>query len=99
MRQPLIFLLPPVVYWPSLAVWVPGTGWEDDSRVEFMGGLQRDPQREDLAYFTYRLIALVLPAREGVFCAARGKWVERFGDALAGGLIVAVGLLVMFLGW
>jgi hypothetical protein len=44
-------------------------------------------------------MALVLPAREGVFRAARGKWVERFGAALACGLIVAVGLLVMFLGW
>ena len=64
-----------------------------------VGGLQRDSQRENLACFTYRLIALVLPAREGAFRAARGKWVERFGDALAGGLIVAVGLLVTFLGW
>ena len=48
MREPLIFLLVPVVYWQSLAVWVPGTGWEVDimhqlrSRGEFMG---RPPAR------------------------------------------------------
>ena len=30
--EPLILLLVPMVYWSSLAVWVPGTGWEDNSR-------------------------------------------------------------------
>jgi len=41
-REPLIILLVPVIYWPSLAIWVPGTGWEDDNRGEFIG---RPPAR------------------------------------------------------
>jgi nickel/cobalt exporter len=44
------------------------------------------------------MILLVLPARAGarVF---RFSWLDRYGDATAGGLITTVGLLVMGLGW
>jgi hypothetical protein len=40
----------------------------------------------------------VLPARAGVL-VLRAAWIERYGDAAAGGLIAAVGLLVVGLGW
>jgi nickel/cobalt exporter len=29
----------------------------------------------------------------------KGKWIERFGDAIAGGLIVATGIMVAILDW
>ncbi len=44
------------------------------------------------------MVALVLPARAGA-AALRLPWLDRYGDAAAGGLIVAVGLLVAALGW
>ena len=44
------------------------------------------------------MVALVLPARAGA-TALRLPWLDRYGDAAAGGLIVAVGLLVAALGW
>jgi hypothetical protein len=44
------------------------------------------------------MVALVLPARAGV-SVIRAGWVDRYGDAVAGGLIAAVGLLVTGLGW
>jgi len=44
------------------------------------------------------MILLVLPARAGVQ-VLRAAWIERYGDAAAGGLIAAVGLLVVGLGW
>jgi len=44
------------------------------------------------------MLAFVLPARAGtrVF---RAPWLDRYGDAAAGGLIAAVGLMVAGLGW
>src|SRR5258708_4350034 len=44
------------------------------------------------------MVALVLPARAGV-SVIRAGWLDRYGDAVAGGLIGAVGLLVTGLGW
>jgi hypothetical protein len=44
------------------------------------------------------MVALVLPARAGVG-VIRAGWLDRYGDAVAGGLIAAVGLLVTGLGW
>lgn len=41
---------------------------------------------------------LVLPARAGAR-VLRLTWLDRYGDAAAGGLIAAVGVLVMGLGW
>jgi hypothetical protein len=43
------------------------------------------------------MIALVLPARAGV-SLLRLPWLDQWGDAVAGGLIVATGLLVTALG-
>lgn len=44
------------------------------------------------------MLALVLPARAGV-ALFRARWVDRWGDALAGGLIAAAGALAMAAGW
>jgi len=44
------------------------------------------------------MVLLVLPARAGAR-VLRLSWIDRFGDAAAGGLIAAVGLLVIGLGW
>ena len=44
------------------------------------------------------MVLLVLPARAGAR-VLRLSWLDRYGDAAAGGLIAAVGLLVMGLGW
>ncbi len=44
------------------------------------------------------MVALVLPAR-AMAGHVRGQWVTRYGDALAGGLIVCVGVAVTALGW
>ncbi len=44
------------------------------------------------------MVALVLPARAATH-AFRGAWVARYGDATAGAVIVAVGLMVAALGW
>ena len=43
------------------------------------------------------MVLLVLPARAAA-AAIRGGWVDRFGDALAGGVIAGVGVAVMSLG-
>lgn len=43
------------------------------------------------------MLALVLPARAGVE-RFRPAWLERYGDAMAGGVIAAMGLTVMSLG-
>jgi len=43
------------------------------------------------------MVVLVLPARAAA-AAMSGTWVDRFGDALAGGVIAGVGLAVMGLG-
>jgi hypothetical protein len=43
------------------------------------------------------MIVLVLPARAG-FARLRFPWLDHWGDAVAGGLIVATGLVVMALG-
>jgi nickel/cobalt exporter len=43
------------------------------------------------------MVALVLPAR-AVATAVRSTWVDRYGDALAGGVIAGVGLAVVSLG-
>lgn len=43
------------------------------------------------------MVLLVLPARAAA-AAIRSTWVDRFGDALAGGVIAGVGLAVMSLG-
>jgi hypothetical protein len=44
------------------------------------------------------MVGLVLPARAAA-SSVRGKWVDRYGDALAGGVIAAIGLIVARLGW
>ncbi len=44
------------------------------------------------------MVSLVLPARAAAN-SVRGAWVARYGDATAGGVILAVGLLVAALGW
>jgi nickel/cobalt transporter (NicO) family protein len=43
------------------------------------------------------MVALVLPAR-AVATAVRGTWADRYGDALAGGVIASVGVVVVSLG-
>jgi hypothetical protein len=43
------------------------------------------------------MVALVLPAR-AVTSTVRGAWADRFGDALAGAIIAAVGVAVVSLG-
>jgi nickel/cobalt exporter len=44
------------------------------------------------------MILLVLPARAGVR-VLRSQWLDRYGDAVAGGLVAAVGVAVALLGW
>ena len=44
------------------------------------------------------MLALVLPARAGAR-ALRAEWLNRYGDAAAGAVIAAVGLVVAGLGW
>jgi len=44
------------------------------------------------------MVALTALARAGA-AKLGGRWVERYGDATAGGLIVATGVLVAVLGW
>jgi nickel/cobalt exporter len=44
------------------------------------------------------MIVLVLPARAAA-SVVRGAWVDRYSDALAGGVIAAIGLIVLALGW
>ena len=43
------------------------------------------------------MVALVLPAR-AVATSVQGRWADRYGDALAGGVIAAVGIAVVSLG-
>jgi len=43
------------------------------------------------------MVALVLPTR-AVIGQVRGAWADRWGDALAGGVVALVGVLVMSLG-
>jgi len=44
------------------------------------------------------MVMLVLPARVAV-TAVRGVWADRYGDALAGGVIAVVGVVVVGFGW
>lgn len=44
------------------------------------------------------MIGLTLAARAGA-STIRGRWVERYGDSAAGGLIVTTGIVVALLGW
>jgi hypothetical protein len=44
------------------------------------------------------MVALVLPARAGVKLL-RFRFLDKYGDAAAGGAIAAVGLVVTLLGW
>jgi nickel/cobalt exporter len=44
------------------------------------------------------MVMLVLPARAAA-TAVRGAWADRYGDALAGGAIAVVGVVVVGLGW
>jgi nickel/cobalt transporter (NicO) family protein len=44
------------------------------------------------------MVALTALARAGA-SRLHGRWVERYGDATAGGLIVATGVLVALIGW
>jgi hypothetical protein len=44
------------------------------------------------------MVLLVLPARAGA-AVLRFHWLDRYGDAGAGGLIAATGLVVMAMGW
>jgi hypothetical protein len=45
------------------------------------------------------MVGVVLVARGGAFKSLQAPWLDRYGDALAGGLIVATGLAVAALGW
>jgi hypothetical protein len=45
------------------------------------------------------MVAIVLAARAGAFRGLQAPWLDRYGDALAGALIVATGLTVAALGW
>ena len=44
------------------------------------------------------MVGLVLPARAGAR-VLRARWLDRYGDAAAGGVIVVVGIMVAGLGW
>lgn len=44
------------------------------------------------------MLALVLLARAGAG-VLRGRWLDRYGDSAAGGMIVATGVAVALLGW
>ncbi len=44
------------------------------------------------------MVAFVLPARAGARIA-RAPWLDRWGDAVAGSLIAAIGLAVFTMGW
>jgi hypothetical protein len=44
------------------------------------------------------MVALVAVAHSGARLF-RGKWIERYGDSTAGGLIAATGIMVAILGW
>ncbi len=44
------------------------------------------------------MVGLTLTARAGA-ARLRGEWVERYGDSLAGGMIVVTGVVVAVLGW
>ncbi len=44
------------------------------------------------------MVALVVPAQLATR-RVRGAWFERFGDAVAGGIIACVGVAVAALGW
>jgi hypothetical protein len=45
------------------------------------------------------MVAIVLVARSGAVKALQAPWLDRYGDALAGGLIVVTGVAVAALGW
>jgi hypothetical protein len=45
------------------------------------------------------MIALVLPARAAATTVVRGRWVHRYGDAMAGVFIAFIGVTVAVLGW
>jgi len=45
------------------------------------------------------MVAIVLATRAGAMSRFRAPWLDRYGDALAGALIVATGLGVAALGW
>jgi len=45
------------------------------------------------------MVAIVLTARSGAFKGLQVSWLDRYGDALAGGLIVVTGVTVAVLGW
>lgn len=44
------------------------------------------------------MLALVLPARAGAR-VLRARWIDRWGDAMAGGVIAAAGAVAMAAGW
>jgi nickel/cobalt transporter (NicO) family protein len=44
------------------------------------------------------MVGLVLPARAGAQLF-KGEWINRYGDATAGGLIAVTGIVVTVLGW
>ncbi len=45
------------------------------------------------------MVSIVLVARSGAVKALQAPWLDRYGDALAGGLIVVTGVAVAALGW
>lgn len=45
------------------------------------------------------IVGLVLPARAAAAAVVRGRWMHRYGDAVAGAFIVFVGVAVSILGW
>lgn len=45
------------------------------------------------------MVALVMVARAGAVTALQAPWLDRYGDALAGALVVATGVIVSALRW
>jgi hypothetical protein len=45
------------------------------------------------------MVAIVLVGRSGAFKGLQAPWLNRYGDAVAGGLIVVTGVAVAALGW
>jgi hypothetical protein len=45
------------------------------------------------------MVAIVLVAHSGAVGALQAPWLDRYGDALAGGLIVVTGVVVAAFGW
>ena len=45
------------------------------------------------------MVAIVMAGRSGAFRGLQAPWLDRYGDALAGALIVVTGVTVAAFGW